>query len=250
MLKQLLILFTFFSTITSANPQLSAITDDSAPTGQAPQTKITPFTAKYKSEWKLGWFSVDIDAKRELKKIGDNRWQLVFEAETGAAKLKESSEFTLSPTKRLQPLDYKYRASGLFNEDDRTLSFHPNDNSVLDKEKNITHQSVWQNEIQDNLTYMLQAGLDLASGKTEFSYPVFEKNKSKDFRFKVIGEEQLKTKAGKLNTIKVQQIRKKKGREVYAWFAKDKNYLLVRLLDKKKGKKRYEINVTKINMQD
>ena len=100
MLKQLLIFLTFFSTITSANPQLSAITDDLTTAGQEPQAKIIPFTAKYKTEWKLGWFSVDIDAKRELKKIGENRWQLVFEAETGAAKLKESSEFTLSPTKR------------------------------------------------------------------------------------------------------------------------------------------------------
>lgn len=250
MLKQLLIFLTFFSAVVSADPQPSGITDNSAPAQQEPQAKIIPFTAKYKTEWKLGWFSVDIGAKRELKKIGNNRWKLVFEAETGTAKLKESSEFTFSSTDRLQPLQYAYRASGLFNEDDRTLNFRPDNNSVLDKEKNVTHQNVWQTEIQDNLTYMIQAGLDLASGKTEFSYPVFEKNKSKDFHFKVIGEEQLKTKAGKLNTIKVQQIRKKKGREVYAWFAKDKNYLLVRLLDKKKGKKRYEINVTKINMQE
>lgn len=254
MLQQLFIFITFFSSISYAVQQPDDDIHQSA-MGAAkqitvPHPSMTPFIAEYTTEWKLGWFSIDIDAKRTLKKISGNRWQLIFQVKTGAAKLEESSEFTLSPTKRLQPLDYQYRASGLFNEGDRTLSFRTSDKSVLDKEKNITYPKVWQHEIQDNLTYMLQAGMDLAAGKTEFTYPVFEKNQSKDFRFKVIGKERLKTKAGMLDTIKVQQIRKGKDREVYAWFAKDKNYLLVRLLDKKKGKKRYEINVTNIDMQE
>lgn len=212
------------------------------------QPEIIPFKAHYSTEWKLGWFSIKVNAIRELKQISKQRWQLLFQAETSAAKLREISEFTISPDSRLQPLNYQYRASGLFNEKDRTLEFITQEGSVFDQEKNITHDNVWKTEIQDNLTYMLQAGLDLSAGQIQFTYPVFEKDRSKNFRFRVVGEERLKTEAGVLNTIKVQQIRKKKDREIYAWFAKDKNYLLVRLLDKKKGKKRYEINVTDISM--
>ena len=250
MYKQLFILILGLLPLTLHAQQAAALLPEITP--QSEQTNrqplIKPFSADYTTEWKLGWFSIDIDAKRQLKQVAPDRWQLLFEAKTGAAKLRETSEFTLSDRARIQPLSYQYRASGLFNEDDRTLHFLPSDKSVRDEEKKQTHQQVWQDEIQDNLTYMLQAGLDLAKGKTRFEYPVFEKNKSKPFRFEVIGEETLKTKAGKLRTIKVKQVREKKGREIYAWFAIDKNYLLVRLQDKKKGKKRYEINVTRIQM--
>lgn len=209
---------------------------------------LMPFKARYTTEWKVGWFSIDVDATRELKQLDQQHWQLTFEAETSAAKLRESSRFTLTPEQRIQPLHYTYRASGLFNEDDRTLQFLPDTHSIRDQEKNKTYPQAWQDEIHDNLTYMLQAGLDLATGQQQFSYPVFEKNRNKPFRFEVIGEETLNTRAGKLETVKVRQIRKKKDREIIAWFAKDKHYLLVRLRDKKDGKKRYEINIRDIQM--
>ena len=209
---------------------------------------LIPFKATYVTEWSLGWFTLDIEARRTLQRTPDGNWLLTFEAETSAAKLREKSRFTLSPEHRIQPLHYQYRASGLFNEDDRTLQFLPDTHSIRDQEKNKTYPQVWQDEIHDNLTYMLQAGLDLAAGQQQFSYPVFEKNRNKAFRFEVIGEETLNTRAGKLETVKVRQIRKKKDREIIAWFAKDKHYLLVRLRDKKDGKKRYEINIRDIQM--
>lgn len=212
------------------------------------QTELKPFTANYTTQWKMGWFTIDIDAQRELKQLDDHRWQMVFEAEISTAKLVEKSIFTLSSEQRIQPLDYQYRASGLFNEPDRTLSFLPQSHTIQDQENNLTYENIWQEEIHDNLSYMLQAGLDLAAGHTEFTYPVFEKSKNKPFRFQVVGEEELNTPEGILQTVKVQQIRRKKDREIFAWFAKDKNFLLVKLQDKKKGKTRYEINIKNIKM--
>lgn len=212
------------------------------------QAELKPFTASYTTQWKMGWFTIDIDAQRKLEKLNDHRWQMVFQAETSAAKLVEKSIFKLSAEQRIQPLDYQYRASGLFNEPDRTLSFLPQQHTIQDLENSLTYEAAWQEEIHDNLSYMLQAGLDLAAGHTEFTYPVFEKSKNKPFRFRVIGEEELKTPEGTLQTVKVQQIRRKKDREIFAWFAKDKNFLLVKLQDKKKGKTRYEIKIKSIKM--
>ena len=212
------------------------------------QAELKPFTANYTTQWKMGWFTIDIDAQRELKQLDDLRWQMTFEAETNAAKLVEKSVFKLTQGQRIQPLSYQYRASGLFNEPDRTLSFLPQNHTIQDQENNLIYDNIWQEEIHDNLSYMLQAGLDLAAGHTEFTYPVFEKNKNKPFRFQVVGEEELNTPEGTLQTVKVQQIRRKKDREIFAWFAKDKNFLLVKLQDKKKGKTRYEINIKDIKM--
>lgn len=232
---------------------------ESAPS-QHEITSLKPFSARYKTEWKLGWFSVDIEAVRNLRQLPSGHWLLTFEAETSAAALKETSEFSLDQG-RIQPLEYRYRATGLFNEADRTLLFSPQLKLVKDLENNKDYPQAWENEIQDNLTYMLQASLDLARIKqqtdtpsdgtqhnNELNYPVFEKKRVKAFQFRIIGEEQLNTRIGKLKAIKVEQIRQKKGREVFAWFAADFNYQLVRLVDKEKGKTRYQIDI--IDLKD
>lgn len=204
---------------------------------------LHPFSASYKTEWKLGWFSIDIEASRTLRQLASGHWQLSFEAETSAAALKETSEFIFG-NGRIMPQEYRYRASGLFNEPDRTLVFAPALHLVKDLENNRDYPKAWENEVQDNLTYMLQAGLDLAQGKQELNYEVFEKKRSKTFSFRVIGEEELNTGIGHLQTIKVQQLRKKSNREIFAWFAIDHHYQLVRLVDKENGKTRYQIDIT------
>lgn len=214
------------------------------------QTTLQPFFARYKTEWKLGWFSVDIEAERSLRQLASGHWLLSFEAETSAAALKETSEFSLNQG-RIQPLEYRYRASGLFNEADRTLLFSPQLKLIKDLENNKDYPQAWEDEVQDNLTYMLQASLDLAQpdaaheqNADPLHYAVFEKKRVKDFQFRIIGEEQLNTKIGKLKTIKIEQVRQKKGREVFAWFAIERHYQLVRLVDKEKGKTRYQIDIT------
>ncbi len=216
---------------------------------------LKPFSARYKTEWKLGWFSIDIEAERNLRQLPSGHWLLTFEAETSAATLKETSEFSFDDG-LIKPLEYRYRATGLFNEADRTLLFSPQLRLVKDLENNKDYPKAWENEVHDNLTYMLQASLDLSTLRKdtsspensandhELSYPVFEKKRIKDFQFRIIGEEQLSTRIGQLKTIKVEQIRQKKGREVFAWFAINRGYQLVRLVDKEKGKTRYQIDIT------
>ncbi len=204
---------------------------------------LHPFTARYTTEWSLGWFSIDINAVRTLRQLPGGHWQLTFEAETSGAGLTETSEFTLSDG-QVTPQEYRYRATGLFNEADRTLIFAPALKLVRDLENNREYSKAWHDSVQDNLTYMLQAGLDLAQGATRLSYEVFEKKRSKAFDFEVIGEEPLKTAIGTLRTIKVKQLRKKNNRQIYAWFAIDHRYQLVRLTDKKDGKTRYQIDIT------
>ena len=218
-------------------------------------TTLKPFSARYKTEWKLGWFSIDVEAERNLRQLPSGHWLLTFEAETSAAALKETSEFSFDDG-QIKPLEYRYRATGLFNEADRTLLFSPQLKLIKDLENNKDYPKAWKNEVHDNLTYMLQASLDLSTlrkdtgspenpaNNHELSYPVFEKKRVKDFQFRIIGEEQLSTRIGKLKTIKVEQIRQKKGREVFAWFAIDRGYQLVRLVDKEKGKTRYQIDIT------
>lgn len=219
--------------------------------------ELVPYEAHYSTEWQVGWFSIDIDAERQLKQTDEGLWQLTFKAETGAAALTETSTLSYHDG-RLWPQDYRYRASGLFNEPDRSLSFDFENQQVIDDERDdkIYHNG-WialaeEGEPQaphDNLSYMQQAGLDLAAGQQTFAYAVFEKNKSKPFRFEVVGEETLDTAIGPLATVKVRQLRRSSKRQIYAWFSKQHHYTLVRLVDRKNGDKRYQIDIERLQMQ-
>lgn len=203
--------------------------------------RLQPFTARYSSEYDLGWFSLDIDAERKLEASDDGTWQLTFEAEASAASIREKSVFRLDGS-RIHPLQYSYDAGGLITEDDQRLVFDYQDETVRDEKKQRSYSDKWQNDLQDKLTYMQQISIDLAAGNDELSYQVFEKHRVREYAFEILGEEQLNTKVGTLNTLKLRQ-KRNDNREIVAWLAKDKDYLLVRLVDRKKGKKRYQIDL-------
>jgi len=231
-----------FASDTSARLSETAMSKITTPASQA----LTPFKISYRSEWHLGWFSFDIKASRTLRKLDNNDWELAFNAEASIASLKEISQFSYIDGSIIVPKAYTYRATGLIDEDDRTLTFKAHDKTIFNGEKNKLYSDQWQDGIQDNITYMLQASIDLADGQTEFEYPVFEKKNTKSFRFKVVGEEMLKTPAGSYRAVKVEQLRKDKRRQILAWFAIDQHYALIRMTDKKDGKIRYQIDATKL----
>ncbi|MDF1762844.1 MAG: DUF3108 domain-containing protein [Oleibacter sp.] len=211
-------------------------------------TMLKPFTIDYSSQYKLGWFSIDIDATRQLSQQSDGTWTLDFNAEASVATVKENSQFKLSKDgKTIIPMEYRFRATGLISEDDRTLSFNAAQKTVKDKESDKFYDNSWQDGIQDNATYMLQASIALAEGKKEFSFPVFEKNKTKVFTYRVVSEDTVKIKAGTFDAYRVMQVRKDKDREIYAWFAKQDGFPMILLRDKKKGKLSYQIEASKLS---
>jgi hypothetical protein len=214
-----------------------------APTVTA-NIQLKPFEAHYTSTYKLGFLSFDIDARRQLTELDNNTWQLDFSASASAASLDERSRFQLIDGV-ITPLKYTLEGSGLIQEDDRALSFNAETGTIHDSLNDKEYRDQWQEGLQDKLTYMLQVSLDIAAGKQNLDYPVFEKNKLKNYRFEIIGEEILTTRIGPLKTIKIRQVRKDK-RDISAWLAIDKQYLLVKLVDKDNNHKRYEIDLVSI----
>lgn len=214
-------------------------------TAMAADCALTPYTIDYQSKYKFGWFSFDIEARRELSRQEDDRWKLDFNAEASMAKLREMSVFKCSDN-QITPMDYLYRAGGLIDEDDRTLVFLETSQTIRDQEKDKAYTDDWEPGIQDNLTYIQQASIVLSQGLQEFTFPVFEKKKTKPFRFRVVGEESIKVPAGTFQAIKVRQIRDDKDREIYAWFAKQPGFPLIRLKDKDNGKEKYRIEATRL----
>jgi len=207
---------------------------------------IAPYTAEYHSEYQLGWFSFDIEATRRLTKLSDDRWSLSFTAEASIASLKEYSEFTFN-NDLITPAEYRYRASGMVSDDDRTLLFVQGPGIIKDLESGKTINGEWQDGLQDNMTYMLQGSVELAKGAQSFSIPVFETRRTKKKEFRVVAREKIKVPAGEFEAIRIEQVRKNKDRELSAWFAVAPGYPMIRLSDKKNGKLRYRIEATSLS---
>lgn len=219
-----------------------------APAATPPQTlsttSLSPFKARYSSRYKLGFLSFDIDADRTLQQLADNSWQLQFSASASAASLDEVTHFTLTNGK-IQPLEYSLKGAGLIQEDDRAFRFDHKAKTVLNSLSSDIFKNQWHDQIQDRLSYMLQISLDVAAGKRQLEYPVFEKNKIKMHHYEVVGEETLNTRIGPLRTVKVRQVRQDK-RSITAWLAIDHQYVLVKLADKQNNNTRYAIDLVSL----
>lgn len=211
----------------------------------ATQMQLIPFKAEYQASYNLGWFSISISGERKLEQLANGQWLVSFEASTHGAGYKESSLFSYQDN-AFQPLEYHHKTTGLLPKDTRFLRFNPATKAIDDLENNRSLASQWVDGIQDNLTYMLQAGFDLANGKTNLSYPVLKVKNLKQENFKVVGQDRLKTKVGALDTIKVEQDLGKK-RLVTVWFAPSLNYQMVQLIDSEKGKTSLKIEIVKLN---
>jgi hypothetical protein len=202
------------------------------------------FTADYNATWTGGWFPINVDAQRSLRYQEDGSAVLTFEADSAIAGLEEISTFRFLEN-TIQPLQYRYLRTGLFKEPDRNQLFDWSQKKIINGENQQTFEGHWHDQVQDNLSYNLQASIDLKQGKTQFTYPVFDRNKVKDFKFQLVGFEALKTQVGTLRTVKVEQIEKKKNKKTtFIWFAQDYDYLLVRLQQKQKDGQMYQIDLT------
>jgi hypothetical protein len=202
------------------------------------------FTAEYNATWTGGWFPINVDAKRTLAYKEDGSAILTFEADSAIAGLEEISTFRFLES-TIQPLQYRYLRTGLFKEKDRNQLFDWQKKQITNGDNQKIFEGHWHDQVQDNLSYNIQASIDLKQGKTQFTYPVFDRNKVKDFKFQLVGFESLKTKVGTLRTVKVEQIENKKNKaKTYIWFAKDYDYLLVRLKQDQKDGQTYKIDLT------
>jgi|MDSY01.2.fsa_nt_gb hypothetical protein len=208
------------------------------------QQPYPEFNADYNATWTGGWFPINVDAKRSLTYQEDGSAILKFEADSAIAGLEEISTFRFLE-QTIQPLQYRYLRTGLFKEPDRNQIFNWQEKQIVNGDNQKVFEGHWNDLVQDNLSYNIQASIDLKLGKTQFTYPVFDRNKVKDFKFQLVGFESLKTKVGVLRTVKVEQIESKKSKKkTYIWFAKDYDYLLVRLKQKQKDGQTYQIDLT------
>ena len=202
------------------------------PTGIPPIEQSAPlisaYIADYEATWDAGWFPITIDAKRELEKT-DNGWQVSFEAYSRVADVSEVSNFTLEGYV-VKPQNYRFKTTGFLSKTKRNMEARWNENKVFLPYRKKYAEFEMPENLQDSISYQEQIRLELMQGKTEFAYPISYKDRIKNLEFKVKKEETLKSKGGPIETILVEQSNNRHRKEfTRIWFAKDHEYLLVKL---------------------
>lgn len=213
-----------FITISLLFSAFAQSTESSTP---APIELLSPYTAKYTATYDAGWFPISVSATRELKKLEDQSWQISFEAYSSIADFSERSQFTLE--QQIKPLEYQYKTSGFFSKKRRSKTFDWENKTVqINKDQKADYEV--PNHLLDNISYQEQMRLDLAQGQTKLAYDVAYKERIREYEFKIIGEQTFDSSIGKIKTVKVAQTNHRNKKEkTHIWFAKDHQYLIVKL---------------------
>ncbi|MEK1906277.1 MAG: DUF3108 domain-containing protein [Pseudomonas sp.] len=202
--------------------------------------ELQPFSASYTADWKQ--VPITGTASRSLKALDNGRWELGFEASMLVASLSETSTLRVESGAFL-PLTYRFQRNGLGKSKEVELDFDWTEKQVLGTDRGDPVRLTLNRGLLDKSTYQLVLQHDVADGKQSMSYQVVDGDELETYDFRVLGEERVRTQAGLIDAIKVERVRDptQSSRKTVLWFAKDWDFLLVRLYQVEKDGKEYQI---------
>ena len=202
--------------------------------------ELQPYSASYTADWKQ--VPISGTAERSLKPLGDGRWELNFEAAMLVASLSEVSTFRVE-NDTLLPLTYRFNRGGLGKSKQVEHDFDWTEKQVIGSDRGEQVRLPLNRGLLDKSTYQLALQQAVANGEKNVSYQVIDGDELDTYDFRVLGEERVRTQAGLIDAIKVERVRDptKSARKTVLWFAKDWDFLLVRLHQVEKDGKEYQI---------
>ena len=207
---------------------------------------LAPFTASYAADMKS--IPVNGEAIHSLTQNEDGSWSLSFNASMFVARLSEQSTLTLD-NEQVVPLNYHYQRKGLGRSRETTQTFDWASGEVRGVHKKEAFTLPTQPGLLDKTTYQLALQRDLMAGKREMSYLVVDGDDIDQYQFRVTGEQRVTTRNGQFDAVEVERVREPDAkRETTLWFAKDWNYLLVRLSQVETDGQHYQIVLKEATM--
>lgn len=192
-----------------------------------------PYRLTYKAEYNF-LLPISGSAVRELKKDTDETWSLTNSVKSTLVTVEESSQFSWVEG---LPRQTRYRLDQHSLKDKRLwLDFDWQQLMATNLSDTKYPPYKIDQQVYDPLTYQLALRADLRRQAKTLSYQVAEKNRVKTYSFEILGEEQMETPVGLLNTVKLRRIRKPDStRESIFWLASDWNYVLIKIRQKERG---------------
>lgn len=210
-----------------------------AETAASEQDFIKPYRTVYKAQFDT-FLTFEGKAVRQLQQQENGRWLLSHTIESGVISVKETSLFDWQQ-QRPKTQAYRYKQNSIGKDKNEQLDFDWSARQVQHKTDKAPGSFAIPDNTLDRLTYQLKIRQDLLNGEEPAVYTVADKRKLKEYGFILLGEEQIDTPVGTLNTLKIKRDRGPDSkRETTLWLAKDWDYLLVKIHQQEKGKD-YEV---------
>ncbi len=204
------------------------------------QSAPKPHHARYAVHYgilKLG------EMERRLVSLGEGRYRLETDVHTtGLAsafrddRFRESSTWALVGGKpRPERYDYHFTRNDrevveqvIFDwEGMRFTSLRDGEESVLELPEGA----------QDKLSYQMALLADLRAGASEFFYQVADRGDVRHMRYRVLGEESVRTPWGHVQAIMLERVTANRERETTIWTAPALDYMVVKLVQVEDGHK-------------
>lgn len=202
-----------------------------------------PAPKSFEATYKARYHGISVTATRTLRTLEDGSQQFIFHADSWLASLKEISLFRWGDNNHIKPIRYQYERKGLGRNREAVLDFDLTNNKVINNVERRPWQMDVPNGVLDKLNYQLQIRADLLSRKPLLNYEIADGGRLKQYSFEVLGEEVVKTDAGRFNAVKIRRVRDEDDdRSTTFWMAKDWDYMIVRL-QQKEDDSTYEIDL-------
>lgn len=202
--------------------------------------ELLPFSASYTADFQNAPFSGT--AERSLTRLREGGWELRFEASMLVASFSESSRFKEEHGVPV-PLSYQYSRSGMGSSRSVEQDFDWSSRQILGVRKGKPYRVPLHRGLLDRSTYQIALQQDVARGKTAMTYQVLDEAEVETYDFRVLNEENVRTRVGLVRAVKVERVRDpgQSRRRTTLWFAPEWNYLLVRLHQRENDGKEYQI---------
>lgn len=201
----------------------------------------TPFPfSEYEARYTINWHGLYAGAStHKLHKRENGQYHFETRTEPHLHFLPfhyvESSDFSWIDGKIL-PDNYYYNIQEGKRHKEGSVLFDRQTQKI--KQNRVSHQTLEAELIdglQDKLTQTFSLRQALKNGDRSFTYPVAENDKIKEYTFKIVGEEKIQTKLGRLKVIKVEHL-SRKGHRTVTWLAPQYDYLPVKMTQYRNGK--------------
>jgi len=210
--------------------------------------QAVPAPSSFETSYNAKLYGFNISATSRLSPLPNGNYEYYFNADSMVGKVTEMTEVIWNAKEqRIIPQRYIYQRKGMGKNRDDELVFDWSANKVTNVKNAQSQVLDAAKNIQDSLSYQIQLSQDLIAGKKQFDYSIANGRKIKQYKFEIVGEEVLTTPLGDVKTLKVKRTRDKSELVTYAWFAKDFQYLLVRLQQEENGSA-YTIYISKASL--
>jgi len=166
---------------------------------------------------------------------------------TGKGKIQEVAVINVSNERSLRPKRYTYRQD---SEDKRSVDawFNWDDNQLRFQRRGEETIEQINDPILDRLSVTLTIMEQLRQGFERAELQVFDNGRIKTVVFQNEGQVNMKTKLGRVDTVKVRSFNRDgvRKRETITWFAPDFDFIPVQIEQHKKGKLVARLSLSKL----